>query len=92
MSARSHLALLHELRCVVCEHMGVTQDSRTEAHHLESVRDENSHYAAVALCEWHHIGAFGVHKLSRRGFEMRYKLTPIDLLSLTIKQLDMRKS
>ena len=54
------------------------------AHHLESIRDAHSDYAAIPLCDWHHKE---LHSLSRRGFEARYQLTPIDLLALTIKLL-----
>lgn len=61
---------------------------RVEAHHLEAVRDSDSDYAAVPLCEMHHRGANGVHGLSRRGFEARYKLSELALLKLTIKVLE----
>lgn len=83
-----HLAKLHHLPCVVCKHMGVKQEKPTLAHHLEYVRDEDSDYAAVAICEFHHKGSgHGIHDLSRSGFTMRYKLTEIDLMALTIKAL-----
>lgn len=85
MSARDHLARLHELPCPVCEQMGVLQQSRTVAHHVESVRDKNSDYAAVAICDHHHKL---LHQYSRRWFQMQFKLTDIDLLALTIKAMD----
>ena len=85
----THLARLHALPCVVCRWMGMEQKTPTIAHHLESVRDDDSNYAAVAICEDHHKGSgFGIHDLSRRGFEMRTKLNEIDLLKLTVKALD----
>ena len=86
MTAKAHLARLHELRCVVCLHMGLPPRT-VEVHHLESVRDENSDYAAVPLCGEHHRGATGVHGLSRRGFADRYKLSDVDLLALTMKEV-----
>jgi predicted metal-binding protein len=88
MSAKSYLERVRSLRCVVCTLMGEVQSTPTQAHHVESVRDGLSDYATVALCHWHHQGAGGVHKLSRRGFETRYKLTDIDLIALTIRALD----
>jgi hypothetical protein len=88
MSAKAHLERVRSLRCVVCATMGVIQSDPTEAHHVESVRDGLSDYATVALCRSHHQGPNGVHGLSRRGFEMRYRLTDIDLIALTIRQLD----
>jgi hypothetical protein len=39
------------------------------------------------LCREHHQGPNGIHGLRRRGFEMRYKLTSIDLLALQAKYL-----
>jgi hypothetical protein len=83
-----HLERLHELPCVVCSHMGMPESWPVEAHHLESVRDGMSDYAAIPLCGLHHRSKGGVHGLSRRGFEMRYKLTDIDLLALTIRALE----
>jgi hypothetical protein len=61
-----------------------------EIHHVESVRDELSDYAVVPLCPEHHRGATGVHGLRRRGFEMRYKLTDVDLLAMTARELNGR--
>ena len=82
----SHLARLHELPCIVCEHSATRpQASPTVVHHLESIRDELSSYASVPLCDWHHKE---LHSLSRRGFEARYRLTPIDMLAMTIKLLE----
>lgn len=82
----SHLKRLHALPCVVHKFViGAEQSSPTVVHHLESVRDGDTDYAGVALCDACHKD---LHRLSRRGFEMRYKLTPIDLLALTVKALE----
>jgi hypothetical protein len=88
MGAKDHLERIHSLPCVVCVHLGVPPQYPTFAHHIESVRDKLSDYATIPTCETHHVGPDGVHGLSRRGFEARYKLSQIDLLSLTIKALD----
>jgi hypothetical protein len=88
VSARDHLERVHEIPCVVCVKMGTAPTFPVTAHHLESVRDELSDYATVALCPQHHQGANGIHGLSRRGFEMKYKLSELDLLKLTLWLLD----
>lgn len=88
MSARDYIERVRGLRCVVCTMMGLPQSTVTEAHHVESVRDGLSDYATVALCVDHHQGPNGVHGLRRRGFEARYKLSDVDLIALTIRQLD----
>ena len=88
MTAKAHLARLHDLPCVVCVHMGMGWPNQVEVHHVESIRDSDSDYAGVPLCAEHHRGATGVHGLSRRGFADRYKLSDVDLLALTIKAMD----
>lgn len=85
MNAREYIRSIHDLPCVVCAVIGMPQSEPTEAHHVESIRDEDSDYGAVALCVSHHRGANGVHGLGRRGFVGRYKLTDVDLIALTIK-------
>lgn len=84
----AHLERLHEIPCVVCVHMGMPQSWPVHAHHLESVRDSLSDYAAIPLCADHHQGPNGIHGLSRRGFETRYKLSELDLLKLTLRLLE----
>lgn len=88
MSAVSYLERVRGLPCVVCRIMGTPQEGPTFAHHVESVRDGLSDYATVALCHWHHQGAGGVHTLSRRVFQMRYGLSDVDLIALTVRALD----
>ena len=83
-----HLERVHEIPCVVCLHMGLIPVFPTYAHHLESIRDGLSDYASIPLCRDHHQGPNGVHGLSRRGFEARYKLTDVDLLALTIRAFE----
>lgn len=68
--------------------MGMVSPLKVEAHHLEAVRDSESDYAAIPVCAEHHRGPNGIHGLSRRGFEARYKLSPIDLLALTIRAME----
>lgn len=89
MNAKEYLHRVHDVPCVVCRHFGIEQTTPTIAHHLESVRDEDSHYASVALCDDHHRF---LHGASRRGFLMRTKLTDIDLMARTVKAVvkDMR--
>ena len=92
MSAKDYIERVRSCRCVVCTIMGQPQSTPTAAHHVESVRDGLSDYATVALCHDHHQGPNGVHGLSRRGFEARYKLTDIDMLALTARQLDRTRT
>lgn len=78
---------VREIGCVVCNHLGVYRASVLELHHVESIRDKLSEYAVVPLCHDHHQGPEGVHGLHRRTFEMRYKLTDVDMLALVAREL-----
>lgn len=83
--AQAHLSELHEYPCVIHKYVyAKPQESRTVAHHLESIRDANSHYAAVSICDDCHKL---LHGMSRRGFERFTKLSEIDLLALTIRAM-----
>jgi hypothetical protein len=87
VSAKDYESRVRDIGCVLCLHL--TSDRTPAAiHHVESIRDGLSAYAIVPLCREHHQGANGVHGLSRRGFEARYKLTEIDLLALVNRELN----
>lgn len=81
-----YLEAVAGLGCVVCRRMGLGY-AAAEVHHVESIRDSKSDYATVPLCPDHHRGPNGVHGLSRRGFETRYKLSDVDLLALTAEAM-----
>ena len=85
MTARAHLARVHNVPCIICSRMGQEQTSPTVAHHVQSVRDEASSYATVALCADHHKQ---LHSVSRRAFAMRYRVDDVDMLALTLSALD----
>lgn len=88
-AGKRHLQRLHDLPCVVTYAItGGTKVHGVVVHHLESIRDELSDFAAVPMTdEWHKT----LHRESRRGFERMTKLTDIDLLALTIKLLTEEK-
>lgn len=88
MSAKSHLERVRSVGCVVCRLMGTPQEGPTYAHHVESVRDGLSDYATVALCHDHHQGGQGVHTLSRKVFAMRFGLSDVDLIAMTVRLID----
>lgn len=87
MTADEYKEAVRSCRCVVCLVMGMQQEGPTFAHHVESVRDGLSDFAAVALCYLHHQGSQGVHTLSRRVFAMRFRLSDIDMIAHTVRQL-----
>ena len=82
MSNATYTEAIEGIGCVVCRYLGNGYVPVDEVHHVEFVRDGLSEWAKVGLCFDHHQGTNGIHRLSRRGFEMRYKLSQIDLLAL----------
>lgn len=87
MNLTEYRELVSSVGCVVCHHVGNGYVPTDEVHHVESIRDALSEWAIVGLCQFHHQGSQGIHRLSRRGFEMTYKLSQIDLLALQAKYL-----
>ncbi len=87
MSAKDYENRVRELGCILCQSIGLGK-TPAAIHHIEAIRDGLSAYAIVPLCYEHHQGPNGVHGLSRRGFEMRYRLTEIDLLAMVNKALN----
>ena len=83
MVNKKYLEKVREINCVLCRFLEISNQTPAEIHHIEAVRDKYSDFAVVPLCTEHHRGKNGVHGLSRKGFESRYKLTQIDLLALT---------
>ena len=86
MSKREYLNRVASIGCILCRHLELGE-TPAEIHHVENVRDGLSDYAVVPLCTEHHRGETGVHGLSRRGFEAAYKLTDVDLLAMTAREL-----
>ena len=87
MSNTDYTEAIEEIGCIVCLYLGNGFVPVDEVHHVESIRDGLSEWAKVGLCFHHHQGPEGIHTLSRRGFEMRFKLSQIDLLALQAKYL-----
>ena len=84
MSVKDYENSVRDVGCVLCLYLGFGY-SPASIHHVESIRDELSQWAICGLCPAHHQGPNGVHGLSRRGFEARFKLSQIDLLALVNK-------
>lgn len=70
---RNYLAFIGALPCLICQHRGLTQNSRTDAHHHgpRGYGTKASDYRAIPLChDEHHIfGREAVHRLGKRFAE-----------------------
>jgi hypothetical protein len=76
------------MACVLCSHLGATQTTRTEVHHLrasEGMAQRASDFLTIALCTDCHTGPGGLH-----GSRSRWRLAKWgehDALAATIKAL-----
>lgn len=75
--------------CVLCAYMGLGE-SASIVHHLKYGRgasDRAPDVLTVALCPAHHTGPDGVHMLKERGLRLRYGLSELDLLAMTLEAI-----
>ena len=90
-ASRRHMARVARVPCVLCRHMGMG-DSPAEVHHMKygtGASDRASDYLTIALCERHHKVEYpeSVHALKERGLRLRYNLSEIDLLAMTLEAI-----
>lgn len=88
MSAKSkrHMGKVAAVPCVLCTHMGLGE-TKSEVHHLKygtGASDRSSDYLCIALCPSHHSGPEGVHQLKEHGLYLRYRVSELDLLAMTL--------
>jgi hypothetical protein len=65
-------------------------DTPAIVHHMKlgtGASDRASDFLTIALCPPHHVGPEGVHALKEKGLRLRYNLSEIDLLAMTIEAL-----
>ena len=91
MSAKSkrHMAKVARVPCVLCAYMGLGK-SESVVHHMKlgtGASDRASDFLTIALCPEHHVGPSGVHTLKEKGLRLRYNLSEIDLLAMTIEAI-----
>jgi len=80
-----------EVPCVLCRHMGLG-DSQSEVHHLKygtGASDRASDFIVAALCVRHHRVEYpeSVHALKEHGLRLRYNLSEVDLLAMTLEAM-----
>lgn len=79
------------LPCVLCAHLNEQQLDRTQVHHIKEgtgIGQRSQPWLVAALCREHHQGAGGIHGLGTKGFYTRYRLDELDLLAMTIQELN----
>jgi hypothetical protein len=77
--------------CVLCNYLGLANDSPALVHHMKygtGASDRASDYLTISLCYEHHVGESGVHTLKEKGLRLRYNLSELDLLAMTLEALE----
>ena len=86
------MAKVSRVPCVLCAHMGLGE-TPSEVHHLKygsGASDKQSDMLTLALCKRHHRVEYpeSVHALKEHGLRLRYNLSEIDLLALTLEAIE----
>ena len=79
-----------ELGCILCQHLGLGA-TPANVHHIregQGMSQRASNFLTIPLCPAHHQGNVGLHGLGTKAFERTYRLSELDLLAMTIEQLD----
>lgn len=90
-AADRHMDRVARVPCVLCKYLGLGE-SPAEVHHLKfgtGVSDRASDFLTAALCTRHHRVEYpeSVHYLKERGLRLRYNLSELDLLAMTIEAI-----
>ena len=87
-----YMGRVKSLSCVLCDLLGQPQSGVTEAHHIRTghgLGDRASDFLTVALCVDCHRGPHGFH--GTKTLMRIAKLTEMDLLAETIRQMDKKE-
>lgn len=87
-----YMGRVKSLSCVLCDLLGQPQSGVTEAHHIRTghgLGDRASDFLTVALCVDCHRGTHGFH--GTKTLMRIAKLSEMDLLAETIRQLDKKR-
>ena len=85
MTDREWLRKLHQVGCVVpgCAAPAAAHHPRTG----QAKGKRAPHWVAIALCEEHHQGNSGWHRLGPQGFWQRYKLDELAMIAETVGRI-----
>jgi hypothetical protein len=89
--AKRHMQKVAGAPCVLCSHLGLANDSPSVVHHMKlgtGASDRASDFLTIALCPHHHDNSQNsVHQLKEKGLRLRYNLSEIDLLAMTLEAI-----
>lgn len=86
-ASRRWMGRVAKVPCVICAHMGLGETPAI-VHHMKlgtGASDRASDFLTIAVCPEHHVGKTGIHTLKEKGLRLRYGLSEIDLLAMTIE-------
>lgn len=89
MNATSYKSRVASIGCILCRHLHLGE-TPAQLHHPREGQggaERASDWLVIPLCYEHHQGQSGFHGLGTRAFEARYKLSEMDLLAMTLKEV-----
>lgn len=91
MSAKGkrHMGKVARVPCVICTLMGLG-DTPALVHHMKlgaGASDRASDFLTIAVCQEHHVGQSGIHTLKEHGLRLRYNVSELDLLAMTLEAI-----
>jgi hypothetical protein len=85
----THLATIAAKPCILCRLLGLTQESKTDAHHVrtgQGMSQRAGDYCVIPVCHDRcHQGPHGIH--GDRSLLRQAKVSEMDLLDMTIGEL-----
>lgn len=89
-AGKRHMGRVAQVPCVLCKHMGLGE-SPSIVHHMKfqtGVSNRANDVLTIALCPHHHDRSpDSVHVLKEKGLRLRYNLSELDLLAMTLEAL-----
>ena len=88
-AGKRHMGRVAQVPCVLCKHMGLGA-TPAQVHHLkygQGASDRAHDCLTISLCPEHHNGPSGVHALKEKGLRLRYNLSELDLLAMTLEAM-----
>lgn len=89
MNITRYKSRVADIGCILCRHLSLGA-TPAQLHHPRADQggaERASDWLVIPLCLEHHQGKSGFHGLGTRAFEVRYKLSELDLLAMTLKEV-----
>lgn len=86
MTGSEHMGRIAAMPCICCEKLNLSQESKTDVHHIREGRVERNDFLTIPLChDGCHQGPNGVH--GTKNLLRILKMSEWELLAVIISRL-----